>query len=426
MLTVVGRPASPSTRPVLTLLTGSGLAQAIALAVSPLLTRLYAPGQFGLFALYLSVVALLAVVATGRYELAIVLPEADDDAWQVGALALGLAVLFSAAALLCVWAFETRLMALAGPAHPSAWLYLLPLAVLLTSVTATLGCWENRRRRYTSLAINRTAQSGTTALASVGLGLTGYTGLGLVIGSVTGQALAAALFVLGLGRTGGTPVRPSLGRAALAVQARRFAAFPRINLPHALLDAVQATAVLALMGLVYGSVTLGLYALTLRVARTPLALFGASVAQVFQPLAAQTFNEGGDLHGLVRRTTARLVRVAVSFALAMGLAPWLFVFAFGAPWREAGVYALILAPWMALNLVTSPLSQLPLIVGRQGRAFAFGLAYQAAMLLPFALAWAFALEMRSALMLQSALASAVLVFYGRWLHRLAPPASAHV
>ena len=98
-MTVVRPPASASTRHVLTLLTGSGLAQAIALAVSPLLTRLYAPGQFGLFALYLSVVALLAVVATGRYELAIVLPEADDDAWQVGALALGLAVLFSTAVL---------------------------------------------------------------------------------------------------------------------------------------------------------------------------------------------------------------------------------------------------------------------------------------------------------------------------------------
>jgi hypothetical protein len=41
------------------------------------------------------------------------------------------------------------------------------------------------------------------------------------------------------------------------------------------------------------------------------------------------------------------------------------------------------------------------------------------MLLPFVLAWALALEMRSALMLQSALASVVLVFYGRWLHRLA-------
>lgn len=417
-MTGVGLPASASARHVLTLLTGSGLAQAIALAVSPLLTRLYAPDEFGLFAFYLSIVGLFAVVATGRYELAIVLPESDADAWQVGALAIGLAVVASTALLLCAFVFEAQLLALAGDVHGPAWLYLLPVALLLTCLTATLMCWENRQRRYRHIAVNRAAQSGTTAVASVGLGLAGIGGLGLVAGSVIGQAVAAALLAFGLGRPGAMP-RPVPDAAAMAAQARRFADFPRINLPHALLDAAQATAVLALMGLLYGGITLGLYALTLRVARLPLALFGASVAQVFQPLAARAFNEGGDLHGLVRRTTTKLVRIAVLFMLAMGLAPWLFGIVFGAPWREAGIYALILAPWMALNFVTSPLSQLPLIVGRQGRAFAFGLAYQAAMLLPFVLAWAWTLEMRTALALQSTLASVVLLAYGRWLHRLA-------
>jgi hypothetical protein len=65
------------------------------------------------------------------------------------------------------------------------------------------------------------------------------------------------------------------------------------------------------------------------------------------------------------------------------------------------------------------MSQLPLIVGRQGGAFAFGVVYQLAMVLPLALGWALAWPVLHTLTLQSAAASAVLLAYGLWLQRLA-------
>ena len=191
------------------------------------------------------------------------------------------------------------------------------------------------------------------------------------------------------------------------------------NLPHALLDALQASALLALLGAAFGSQVLGWYAFALRIARAPLAMLGASVGQVFQQRAAQVFNEGGDLAGLARRTTLRLAWFAVPFALLMAVAPALFAWAFGPGWREAGVYALILTPWMLLNFLTSPLSQLPLVVGQQGRALAFGVAYQVSMLAPYALAWALGWGVQMALGVQSADSSVVLIAYGVWLHRLA-------
>jgi len=119
------RPASASARHVLTLMTGTTLAQAIALAISPILTRLYAPEQFGVFALYLSIVALLAIVATGRYELAIVLPESDVDAWHLCALALLIAAAVSVSTLLGVWIFGERIAARVGDARMADWLFIV-------------------------------------------------------------------------------------------------------------------------------------------------------------------------------------------------------------------------------------------------------------------------------------------------------------
>jgi O-antigen/teichoic acid export membrane protein len=186
-----------------------------------------------------------------------------------------------------------------------------------------------------------------------------------------------------------------------------------------LLDAAQASLVLALLCGAYGSAALGAYAFALRIARTPLAIVGSSVGQVFQQRVAQLVNERGDVADLARRTTQRLALLGAPFMLLMLAAPPIFAWAFGPEWHEAGACARVLAPWMVLSFLTSPLSQLPLIVGRQGRAFAFGVAYQLAMVLPLAAAWAWDLPLLWALGLHSAAASAVLALYGVWLHRLA-------
>ena len=56
----------------LTLLTGSGISQLIVLGASPILTRLFTPGDFGISALFISITSILLILGTGRYEMAIV------------------------------------------------------------------------------------------------------------------------------------------------------------------------------------------------------------------------------------------------------------------------------------------------------------------------------------------------------------------
>ena len=74
------KPKSEFGRNVLTLMTGTTIAQAIPIAISPILTRIYTPEDFGVFALYISISTIFAVIVTGRYELAIMLPKKNKDA----------------------------------------------------------------------------------------------------------------------------------------------------------------------------------------------------------------------------------------------------------------------------------------------------------------------------------------------------------
>ena len=97
------KPKSEFSRNVLTLMTGTTIAQAIPIAISPILTRIYAPEDFGMFALYMSVASIISVIATGRYELAIMLPKKDEDAVNIVALSIIISFFVSFISLLIVF-----------------------------------------------------------------------------------------------------------------------------------------------------------------------------------------------------------------------------------------------------------------------------------------------------------------------------------
>ena len=427
-MSVANRPAGAAARQVMTLVTGTGLAQLIPLAVSPLLTRLYTPHDFGVFALYASLLAVLAVLGSARYELALMLPKDDTDALALVALAMAIVLATSAVVLAAVLLFQADLARWLDSPAVGPWLFLVPVSMLLTGLVNTLTVWANRTSNYRQISISRVLQSASAAAVAVALGwgLSGgsQAGVGLVLGAVVGQALAAASLAWPFWRRWGARLQ-GVGWQPMRAQALRFREFPAINMPHALLDALQGSGVVALIAALFGPTLLGFHALAQRVVRTPMATLGSAVAQVFQKRAADALHAGGDTRRLVDAVLRRLGAAAVAVLPLLWFAPELFAFVFGAAWREAGVYAQILTPWLLLNFMLSPLSQLPLLLGRQARALAYGVAYQLAMVGPLAVAWLMTLSLRQALLLQSVAASVVLVAYGGWLYRLSKSTARH-
>jgi O-antigen/teichoic acid export membrane protein len=63
MLKVVSKVLSKN---VLTVMTGSVIAQLIPIILTPVLTRIYTPKQFGTYGFLFAVIVMLAIVATGR------------------------------------------------------------------------------------------------------------------------------------------------------------------------------------------------------------------------------------------------------------------------------------------------------------------------------------------------------------------------
>jgi len=404
-------------RHVMTLMGGTVFAQAIPIAALAVLTRFYAPEDFGVFALFSALVAVLTVAATGRYELAILIPKRDDEAAQTALLALSCSVVaFAATLFLCAWRGDL-LAAWLGDAGLARRLWLAPFAVLSGAALSTLTCWANRESAYRAISLSRVALSACSALASIGLGLAARSDgllLGMVFGSLIGCAVLLPPILARLRRS-----PPDLAPAALWRQARRFSAFPRINLPHALLDSAQGMATLALIGGLFGAHALGLYAMAMR-ARTPMGVISASMGQVFQQRAARVAADGGDLRPLLKAQWRDLFKWLLPMLAGLAWAPWLFATALGPAWREAGVFVLILLPWLAMNFMVSSLSQLPLILGRQLGALRYGLLYQAALLAPLTLPYIWpGMSLRAVFAVLSGAASLALLSYAWWIWLIA-------
>ena len=142
------KPLSEFNRNVLTLMTGTTIAQAIPIAISPILTRIYTPEDFGVLALFVAITSIFGSIANGRYELAIMLPKKDENAINI--FALGLIITFSMSFILLVLVvlFNEQITELLKNDEISVWLYFVPIAVLFIGLYNMLAYYNNRKKYY--------------------------------------------------------------------------------------------------------------------------------------------------------------------------------------------------------------------------------------------------------------------------------------
>ena len=350
-------PSGQFGRNVLTMMGGTALAQAIPVLISPVLTRLFSPADFGVLALYLSIVAIAAIVATVRYELAILLPNDDREGFDLVAAAVCSALVVCSVGFFAILIFAAVFGDLATASGLGAWLYLIPLSVFLAALYQSLSYWSNRRSHYAKIVTSRVAQTGSMSAVQILAGAAGANSGGLIAGHFIGQAAASGILLKDTLRGDREIIAQTTFGGVLAA-ARRHRNFPIFMVPGHLANAVSAQMPILLLTLFFGPAIAGFYALAERVMVLPSSIIGSAVGDVYRQQAASSYNEQGHCKGLYLRTVRRLAIVAFAPCLIAALfGPWLFSLVFGDYWRQAGDIAAILAVMIFFQMVSSPLSQ---------------------------------------------------------------------
>lgn len=398
---------------VLTLLSGTALAQLILFAASPVLSRVYEPAAFGQYALLSLGLSLVTVLATGKYEIGVLLPEADEEAFALVVLAGGVAVAVSAVAALGAWLWLWFMA-------PAAWLGqqgsarygLVPLAaamVLLSAWQAVLFVWLNRRRRYRAISLCRITHAVVMVVTQITLAATVGGLFGLLLGTVLGIAVCLLLQATSVHRDG-LPPRPAL--TLLARMARAHGNLPMHSIPTDLIGTLLAQFPVFFLGAKFSDATVGLYSLAQRTLLAPMQLISNSVGEVFRTQAASQFAAEGQCSSLFRDTVRLLTVVAALAILVVALAgPALFAMVFGESWRAAGDYARIVIVLFALKFVVSPVSFMFLIARRTRLDFWLHLGFLVLLGLVFLVGQRFLDTVPAALALFVAVYSAMYLLY---------------
>ena len=355
---------SSDSKSVLTLIGGTTIAQALNFIFSPITTRLFSPEVFGDLSVFTSITGIIGIIICLRYELAIVLPQDDDEGFSLLKLCLIFATIISIlAGIIFLFAGNAIYVSFGAPNLVQYWYY-VPISLFLTGIIQACNYWLTRTRQFVVLSWNKVIPVIVVNVVSIGLGLLGN------------RALGARLFAIFLSNIANIAVLAKAVAPEFISKKhethsnyrqliRQYENFLIYDIWGALLNNLSWMIVPILMNAYYGSNAAGQYSIGMRVIQIPASLIGTSISQVFLKNASER-RYSKTLYNYCIETTKKLFKYTAPIVIILFfLGKPIFHFVFGDKWDIAGLYSQILAPWAMLWFCASPMHSVFTITQRQ-------------------------------------------------------------
>ena len=345
-------------------MTGTALAQAIPVALSPILARMYTPEDFGLSALFFALVTIFGSISSGKYELAIMLPEKDEDAINIFAIGFILISLISTFLLIIALVFNSKISLLLGNPSIGIWLYFVPLVVFITGLYNILLYFNTRRKKYKDIANSTILKSIISVTAQLIIGFLKKGVTGLITGQILAQLFANMKLIKNI--TNDKVLISNINKTSILQQAKKYKNFPKYSVWAGLANTSSQQLTSILISSLFSIVTLGYYSLVNRVLSMPSSLIGSSIGHVFFQEATDEKLKFGKINKTFNGTIKKLVFIGLPvFTFLFFIIEDLFIFVFGSNWFEAGLYAKILIPLFFCRFISSSLSSVLIIFEKQ-------------------------------------------------------------
>ena len=348
------KPKSEFSLNVLTLMTGTTIAQAIPIAISPIITRLYTPKDFGVFAIFIAITSIFGNIANGRYELAIMLPKKDEDAINIFALGFIINVSLSIFLLIIILIFHDKIIKFLNNKEISPWLYFIPFSVFLVGFFNLLNYFNNRLKNYKDLAKANIYKSIIVVIIQLSLGFLKAGVLGLISGQIFSQFISNTKLLFDVKKLN---LFNKVNIVNVIALGKRYIDFPKFSMWAILANTLAQQLINLLISSFYNVKTLGFYSLAQRMLGMPLSLIGGSIGQVFFEEATKEKQKTGKIIKTFNYTLKKLIIIAIAlFGILYFSVEDLFAFVFGEEWRIAGTYAQTVILYFGVRFVVSPIS----------------------------------------------------------------------
>ena len=336
---------------VTTLAAGTTVAQVITILASPVLSRLFTPEDFALFAAFTSIAGLFAIVATGKYELAIILPDEDRDAAQIlfaVILLVGIISIFSPVVLIVLSKFSPACNLILS----NNLLVYFIVFVFCSANLEALRYYFVRIKQFKAISYRTILGSLITVFLNVIGGYFLNIPAMFVISTTIAQVLCLVLFVYFIKNN----IKFSwFNIKAIKICLFKYRKFPLFTMPGQLLNSFTGSLPILILPALYSQNDIGQFAFVQKIVGIPMTIIGGSVAQVFFQKFAAVKHDGQKK--LFLKTFFYLFVFITACAIpCVIVAVPTFNVIFGAKWLFAAKLAQILAPMYIAQFAISNIS----------------------------------------------------------------------
>lgn len=352
---------SPSIRNFTKLLSANVVAQVIGLIVYPILTRIYAPEDFGLLNLFLSIGGVLTIISTAEYYYAIVLPKEHKQA--VAVLWTGVLCLILTGGVVCLSVFfATPIASLLKTPLLASYYWMMPFYVMAMGGWNLLNYWYIRTTKYSRISHYQISQSILSAGGKIGFGY-----LGILQGGMIYSVVLAPLVALVVSFITWKPIAILRKRVMnfnvswqdICKQTKEYKNFPLFVLPRSFVNMLAGQMPVLLLTPFFGSKLVGFYSLALLLGYTPIGTITRAVYQVLYQQTTERVHKSLPIGNIFKRFIiyASIIIVPVFIGLYFIL-PEMTSWIFGKEWYVSGEYIRWMLPWLYVSFLSCSINYL--------------------------------------------------------------------
>lgn len=351
---------------IATLMSGTVLAQLITFLSMILITNFYTVSDFGIYALFISIASIFTVVATGRYELAIILPKHHSIALNIVVLISLISFIFNFILFVLNFLFYDFIVKMFDIEFSYYVLQYLIVFIFFSAVTQSFYYFFNRLADYKIMSLSRLIYSSTNALMMYILGKYNFISNGLMVSCIIANIILLLFYLTKFCQKYKNLtkyIRVSIIKKVIC----RYKDFPKYSLIGECCSNISLQLPTFLLSIFYNSCVLGYYSLSYRCVIAPLQIITSSFSDVFRREASEAYIRLGNCREQFILFTKRLFMIAlILFVPLIFFGKSIFALVFGTEWEVSGIYAQILAPMFILRLVANPMSNVSIITEHQG------------------------------------------------------------
>jgi O-antigen/teichoic acid export membrane protein len=334
------------------LVSGSAFAQLIPVLLRPVLTRPFSAEMFGAYSVYGSIIGILVIISSLKYELAIILPGKDKEAANIFFLSIILNLIFNTFLLFIVIIWKKPIIHFLSLSDSFAnYLYLIPFGTFLLSSYQSINYWLIRKKKFTPVTINKFIRRSFEGGSQVGLKLINIPHF-LVYGDIIGH-IANILSGIYQGSKNGLTIN-LLSTTKIKYVFLKYIDYPKYSLIPGIMSACSTLLPAILINKFFSLENAGFMDTSKLVLSIPIALISLSVSSVLMQRTSDKFknNESIKKDLLVVLAVVTIIGILEIIIISF-FGEELFKFIFGDQWGFSGILAKILVWSFALNFIVN-------------------------------------------------------------------------